>query len=39
MIIGAYCVGSAHNMLLWKYYDIGSMLCRQGRQDAALVVL
>ena len=28
MINGAYCVGNAHNMLLLRYYDIGSILCR-----------
>ena len=39
MIIRAYCVGNAHKMLLWKYYDIGSILCRQRTQYATLVVL
>ena len=39
MIIGAYCVGNAHKMLLWKYYDIRSILCRQRTQYATLVVL
>ena len=28
MIIGAYCVGKAHNMLRWWYYDNWSILCR-----------
>ena len=24
MIIGAYCVGNAHNMLLWLNYKLGA---------------
>ena len=39
MIFGAYCVGRAHNMLPWWYYDNGSILFRQGTQYATLVVL
>ena len=39
MIIGAYCVGNAHKMLFWEYYDIEGILCRQCTQYATLVVL
>ena len=39
MIMGAYCVGKVHNMLPQKYYDIRSILCRQGTQYATSVLL
>ena len=38
MIMGAYCVGKVHNMLPWKYYDYGRILCRLGTQYATSVV-
>ena len=29
MIMGAYCVGKVHNMLMpWLYFDNWSILCR-----------
>ena len=34
IIMGAYCIGWVHNMLLWQYKD-GSILCRQGKQYVA----
>ena len=38
MIMGAYCVGKVHNMLPWKYYDNGSILCRLGTQYVTSIV-
>ena len=39
MIMGAYFVGKAHNMLPQYYYSNWSILCRYGTQYATLVVL
>ena len=38
-LMGAYCVRSVHNMLLWCYKDNGSILCMKGTNYVTLVVL
>ena len=39
MIMGAYSVGKAHNMLPWWYYDNWSILCRQDTHYATSEVI